>query len=63
MKTFFYLEVQELSRRSTQGLVHMFTFSDEGEDAQTRPGEGKQNRETRNKYLSIESDLEKEKIL
>lgn len=59
----FFLEIQDLSRRSTQGLVHMFTFHDKGQDAQTRPGKGKQNRETSNKYLNLESDLEKEKIL
>lgn len=63
-KTFFKkLEVQELSRRSAEGLVHVFTFHDKGQAAQRRPGKGKQNRETSNKYLNIEDDLEKEKIL
>lgn len=62
-KTFFDLEVQELSKRSTQGLLHMFIFSDKGQDAQTRPGERMQDRVVIIKYVNIEGDLEEKKNL
>lgn len=62
-KTFFELDVQELSKSSTQHLLHMFIFGDKGQDAQTRPGERMQDRVVIIKYVNIEGDLEKKENL
>lgn len=59
----FYLEVQDLSRRLTQSLLRSFVFIEEGQDAQTRPGERMPDRVVNIKYLNIEGDLEKKKIV
>lgn len=62
-KTFFDLKVQELSKRSTQHLLHKFIFSDKKQDAQTRPGERMQDRVVIIKYVNTEGDLEKKENL